>query len=122
MQKRVLETESVGEKKEDLCNGPRDEKRLKCSFEAEGEVEGAGLASNPHLHGLQDDFLYHIGFKKEEIRDLFHDVKVGHRHVIQYLDPLYCMYYTYNVVGISYAIGQTFQLSRFQVSSHGLTV
>ena len=32
---------------------------------------------NPHLHALDSDFLYHIGFSREELRDIFGDVKVN---------------------------------------------
>ena len=31
---------------------------------------------NCHLKGMKSDFLYHIGFSRDEVKDLFHDVKV----------------------------------------------
>lgn len=30
---------------------------------------------NPHLHALDSDFLYHIGYSRDELRDIFGDVK-----------------------------------------------
>ncbi len=31
---------------------------------------------NPHLKCMDSDFLYHIGFSRDQVKDLFHDVKV----------------------------------------------
>ena len=32
---------------------------------------------NPHLSSLESDFLYHIGYTREEVKQIFHDVKVS---------------------------------------------
>ena len=38
--------------------------------------DGLGLPSNPHLQELPSDFLYHIGYSREDVKDVFSDVKV----------------------------------------------
>lgn len=43
--------------------------------QAHAQSNGAALA-NPHLSTMDDDFLYHIGYSRHEIRETFHDVKV----------------------------------------------
>ena len=50
--------------------------RLDSSMNDEGVTNQRGLP-NPHLSSLNGDFLYHLGFSRHEIRDIFHDVKVG---------------------------------------------
>lgn len=46
--------------------------------EKQAHVEVTALP-NPHLASLDGDFLYHIGYSRHEIREIFHDVKV---HVV----------------------------------------
>ena len=31
---------------------------------------------NPHLSGMESDYLYHLGYGRDEARQIFHDVKV----------------------------------------------
>ena len=49
-------------------NGPRADEQSR--------VEPTSGLPNPHLSSLEQDFLYHIGYSRPEIRELFHDVKV----------------------------------------------
>ena len=42
----------------------------------EAAAEAVRSLPNPHLSTLNGDFLYHIGFSRHEIRDIFHDIKV----------------------------------------------
>ena len=50
-------------------NGPHAAKQSR--------VETASNLPNPYLSSLEQDFLYHIGYSRPEIRELFNDVKVG---------------------------------------------
>ena len=50
-------------------NGPRAAEQSR--------VETASNLPNPHLSSLEEDFLYHIGYSRPEIKELFHDVKVA---------------------------------------------
>ena len=40
---------------------------------------------NPHLHKLPSDNLHHIGYSRDEIKDIFHDVKV----MLLYIETLF---------------------------------
>ena len=53
---------------------------LVCISRAEPSMDANDASSaslpNPYLSSLENDFLYHLGYSRHEIRDIFHDVKV----------------------------------------------
>ena len=55
------------------------------------QSNGAALA-NPHLSTMDDDFLYHIGYSRHEIREIFHDVKVP-RNIDLYAVTYACFFH-----------------------------
>ncbi len=39
-------------------------------------MAGTCVLKNPHLSSMDKDFLYHIGYSREDCKDMFKDVKV----------------------------------------------
>ena len=54
---------------------------------------------------MGSDFLYHIGFSRDELKDLFHDVKVSHCLLFAVLNQL--LHYKILLLVCSY--GRKFQ-------------
>ncbi len=40
-------------------------------------MAGTCVPKNPHLSSMDGDFLYHIGYSREDSKDMFKDVKVA---------------------------------------------
>ena len=43
---------------------------------ADHQTPAASVLPNEHLASLEDDFLYHFGYIRSEVKEIFYDVKV----------------------------------------------